>query len=78
MPTYRFYNKDTKEEFETVLRISELDEYKRNRPELEQRVTGVLGYSDPARLGLAKPATGFRDLLKNMKTKHRGSTINDF
>lgn len=78
MPTYLFKNNDTEEEFEIVMRISELDEYKKNNPHLQQLVNGSPGLSDPARLGLVKPAQGFRDLLKHMKSKHRRSTINDF
>lgn len=76
MPTYLFFNKKTSEEFELFLKISELDQYKKDHPELEQRVIGAPGLSDPARLGLVKPAAGFRDLLKNIKSKHRGSSIN--
>ena len=78
MPTYKFYNTETKEEFEIFLRISELDKYKLDNPHLEKRVAGAPGLSDPARLGFVKPSTGFRELLKNIKSKHRGSNINDF
>ena len=78
MPTYEFRNKETGEVIEVVMKMSELDEYKKNNPHLERYITGSPGLSDPARLGLVKPAAGFRDLLKNMKSKHRRSTINDF
>jgi hypothetical protein len=78
MPTYLFRNKETQEDTEIILRISELDDYKNNNPQLEQLISGAPGLSDPARLGLVKPAQGFRDLLKHMKSKHRRSTINDF
>lgn len=78
MPTYLFKDKETNNEHEVVLRISELDDYKNKNPHLEQLIAGAPGLSDPARLGLVKPAQGFRDLLKHMKSKHRRSTINDF
>ena len=78
MPTYFFHNSNTNEVEEHVLRISKLDEFKLNNPHLEQRIYGTPGLSDPARIGLLKPATGFRDLLKTKKQNHRGSTINDF
>jgi hypothetical protein len=78
MPTYFFYNKNTDSVEEYFLQISKLDEFKSNNSHLEQRIMGSPGLSDPARLGLLKPASGFRDLLKTMKNHHRGSTINDF
>ena len=78
MPTYTFRDINTGEITEHVMRISELDEFKKSNPQLEVYISGSPGLSDPARLGLVKPAAGFRDLLKNMKSKHRRSTINDF
>lgn len=78
MPTYSFKNIHTGEITEHILKISQLDEFKSNNPDLEIHITGSPGLSDPARLGLVKPAAGFRDLLKNMKKKNRRSTINDF
>ena len=36
MPTYNFRNDKTGEEFEIQMRISELDEYKKNNPNLTQ------------------------------------------
>ena len=78
MPTYEFKNKETGEVVEHVMKISELDEFKANNPHLERYITGSPGLSDPARLGITKPASGFRDLLKNIKKKHRGSRVNDF
>lgn len=78
MPTYTFKDVYTGEVTEHVMRISQLDEFKKSNPHLEVYISGSPGLSDPARLGLVKPAAGFRDLLKNMKKKHRRSTINDF
>lgn len=78
MPTYSFKHIHTGEITDHILKISQLDEFKKNNPDLEIYITGSPGLSDPARLGLVKPAAGFRDLLKNMKKKHRRSTINDF
>ena len=78
MPTYKFRNKNSNEEHEVVLRISELDDYKEKHPELEQMVNRFPGLSDPVRLGVRKPAAGFQDLLKNMKQKNPGSKIKLF
>jgi hypothetical protein len=78
MPVYEFKNLQTGEIVEHTMRISELDEFKKNNPHLERHITGTPGLSDPVRLGLLKPSDGFRDLLKSMKKTSRGSTINDF
>lgn len=78
MPTYEFKNTVTGEVVEYSMKISELDEFKNKNPHLERYISGSPGLSDPARLGILKPASGFRDLLKNIKKKHRGSNINDF
>jgi len=78
MPTYHFYNKNSDTVEEYFFQISKLKEFKDSNPHLEQRITGSPGLSDPARLGILKPASGFRDLLKTIKGSHRGSTINDF
>ena len=75
MANYTFLNKETNEEFDISMPISDLDDYKKNNPHLEQLLTGMrLG--DPTRLGLRKPDSGFRDVLKKVKRAHRGSTVN--
>ena len=75
MANYTFLNKSTNEEFDISMPISELDDYKKNNPHLEQMLTSMrLG--DPTRLGLRKPDSGFRDVLKKVKRAHRGSTVN--
>ena len=80
MPTYKFLNKDTGEEFEDFMSISALDQYLEENPNITQRVNGApLVHSGR---GLGKPEQGFRDLLKDIKKKNsRGisrSTINTF
>jgi len=80
MPTYRFLNKNTNEEFEEFMSISELDEYLVENLHITQLVNGAPAISSGR--GMGKPDQGFRDLLKDMKKKHsRGitrSTINNF
>ena len=80
MPTYKFLNNDTGEEFEEFMTISALDEYLNSNPHITQLVNGApLIHSGR---GLQKPDAGFRDLLKNVKKEHsRGitkSTVNTF
>lgn len=78
MPLYDFLNKETGQLEEHMIKISALDEFKQNNPHLEKVIIGAPGCVDPYVAGRMKPAEGFREMLKHMKKKHRGSTINDF
>lgn len=80
MPTYRFINNETGEEHEDFMSISALDDYLKENPHIQQLVNGApLIHSGR---GMGKPDQGFRDILKEIKTKHsKGitkSTINNF
>lgn len=75
MPTYLFKDKNTNEEFELFLRISELDPYKEANPHLEQLVNGAPMLACPIRLGVTRPDDDFKNRLKEIKGSHRGSTI---
>jgi hypothetical protein len=80
MPTYRFLNNDTGEEFEDFMGISALDVYLNENPNITQLVNGAPMIHSGR--GLKKPDSGFRDILKNIKREHsRGltrSTVNTF
>jgi len=76
MPTYKFFNHQTNEEFVEFMTISERDKLLEENPHLEQLVHGFPGTADPTRLGLRKPDDNFRDVLKTIKSKHRRSTVN--
>lgn len=75
MPTYCFRNKQTNELTEKVMKIAELDQFLKDNPDYEISLQPA-GLVDPVRLGLAKPAEGFRDVLRNVKSKFHGSNIN--
>lgn len=80
MPTYRFLNNETGDEFEEFMMISQLDEYLKINPNLTQLVNGAPMISSGR--GMAKPEDGFRDLLKDIKKRNskgfKRSTINTF
>jgi hypothetical protein len=80
MPTYRFLNNDTGEEFEDFMGISALDVYLNENTNITQLVNGAPMIHSGR--GLKKPDSGFRDILKNIKREHsRGltrSTVNTF
>jgi hypothetical protein len=80
MPTYKFLNNETGEEYENFMSISALDEYLKTNPNLVQLVNGAPMISSGR--GMGKPDDGFRDLLKDIKKRNSGglgkSTINTF
>lgn len=75
MPTYTFRNKDTNEIFEEILKISELDQFRLDHPELETIIT----VANTIRGLDQKPDSGFRDVLTRIKSASgRNNTINTF
>ena len=80
MPTYKFLNNSTGEEFEDFMSISALDQFLSENPNVVQLINGAPAISSGR--GMGKPDSGFRDLLKEMKKKNsKGitrSTINTF
>ena len=69
MPTYGFKNKKTGKKFETFMSISERDIYLKEHPEIEPILsfpTIVSGVD-----GLRKTDDNFRDILRNIKKKHK-------
>jgi hypothetical protein len=78
MPVYAFKNLNTGEVEEHTFRISEYDKFKEDNPHLERYIDGSPGMSDPVRLGLVKPAEGFREVLRNIKKGSPRSKFNTF
>lgn len=80
MPTYSFRNKETSEEFDLVLKMSERETFLQENPHLEQIHTSAPRCIEAARLGRMKPDQGFRDVLKSMKQNkaYTGNKINDW
>ena len=80
MPTYKFLNNETGEEHEEFMKISELDTYLEENPNLTQLVNGAPMITSGR--GMGKPENGFRDLLKDIKKRNQKgitrSTINTF
>ena len=76
MANYTFLNTKTNREEIIGMPMSELDFFKESNPHLEQQFT-VPNIADPTRLGLHKPDSGFRDVLKRIKkASGKRSTIN--
>jgi len=78
MPTYHFFDKNTQEESTHVMRIADLDQFKKDNPNLEQSLSN-LNLADPTRVGVtSKPDEGFRDVLRQVKKNNFGSNVNTF
>ena len=77
MPLYSFKNKDTGEVTTEIMSYKLLDQYLEDNPDLQQMLA-TPGFADPHRMGRIKPDDNFRDLLKETKKAHKGSTINTF
>jgi hypothetical protein len=80
MPTYKFLNNESGQEYEEFMTISALGEYLEANPNITQLVNGAPMISSGR--GMGKPENGFRDLLKDIKKRNskgfRRSTINTF
>lgn len=79
MPSYKFLNNDTGEEYEDFMTMSACETFLTENPHITQLVHGApMIVSGVPR----KPDQGFRDLLKDIKKRNqRGtsrSTVNTF
>lgn len=75
MPRYNFENINTGEELEVEMKIAELDEFKKNNPELRQ-VLNKMNMGDPVKLGITKPPSEFqRDVIGKIHKNTPGSQI---
>ena len=79
MPTYAFRNKNTEEVFEKFMSISAREQYLVENPDIESVIGApAFNYSGIDK----KPDAGFRDVLKEIRSKHdkrfTRSTINTF
>jgi len=83
MPTYNFKNNETDEITEIRMSISERDQFVKDNPHLTQILLKPPMVDAGGNLSVGKPDSGFRDVLKNIKSHHPGSrsiknTINDW
>ena len=72
MPTYTFMDESGNEETH-FLKISELDDFKKNNPNLKQKLTTgtIIGGVSTSSGSLPE---GFKDTLREMKKKHPAAT----
>jgi len=75
MPTYVFRNKETGEQFEKIMKISELDTFREENPQLETVIQAV-AFGDPTKLSSTRKFdTGFKEVLQRIHEKTPGSQL---
>jgi len=74
MPIYTFYNKKTKKEFDEMMSISEMEEYKEKNPHISQVITGLNIVSG---VGSMKTDSGWKDNLNRIAEAHPKSALAD-
>lgn len=81
MPTYQFKHKETDEISEVFMKISELDSYKAEHPELEMFIGSPPKVCDPTRMSDTKISKGDpvfqREIIGRMKASIPQNTLND-
>ena len=76
MPTYVFRNKETNEQFEKIMKISELDKFREENPQIETVIQSV-AFGDPTKLTSSRKFdTGFKEVLQRIHEKTPGSELN--
>jgi len=78
LPNYTFQNNETGETYDLTLSMAEHDEYLANNPQVTQLIVSAPAIGDSVRLGLRKPDDSFRDVLRSIKKRNRGSNVNTF
>lgn len=75
MPSYTFVNVETSEEVNLIMSIAEWEQYRKDNPQMKQKLTKAPAIGDSVRLGLRHHDNNFNDVLKNIKSHHRHSSI---
>lgn len=76
MPTYTFRNKNTNEEWTTIMSLSEREQFLKENPHVEQLITQAPGLIDVWHTGRIKPTSATNEVLKRIKKNNYGSKIN--
>lgn len=77
MPTYTFYDTVTQEEYEEFMSMSELDEYKKMNPQINQVFTPIALVGDHVMGVGPKTDGGFQENMQRIAQAHPGSPLDD-
>lgn len=75
MPLYSFRNKETNEETNELLAMSDYDNFLNTNPHLERIFTAVPIISDNA-FNLKKTPSAFKDIVKNINKRNPRNNMN--
>lgn len=75
MPTYSFYNNQTGEQFDAMMKFSEREDYLNSNPHITPVVTAAALVSGVSTSN--KIPSGFNDVLHKVAEKHPGSPLAD-
>jgi len=75
MPTYQFLNTETGEEFETLMKISERDEYLKTNPHIQPIISAPALVTGVSASKQNKVPDGFKDVLSKVSEAHPGSNL---
>ena len=73
MPTYSFYNNQTGEQFDEMMKFSEREDYLNSNPHITPVVTAAALVSGVSTSN--KIPSGFNDVLHKVAEKHPGSPL---
>ena len=73
MPTYSFYNNQTGEQFDAMMKFSEREDYLNSNPHITPVVTAAALVSGVSTSN--KIPSGFNDVLHKVAEKHPGSPL---
>lgn len=75
MPTYVFRDKETGEQFEKIMKMSELDMFREQNPKLET-VIQAASIGDPTKLTTTRKFdSGFKEVLQKIHERSPGSEL---
>ena len=77
MPTYRFYDTVTQEEYDEFMSISELDDYKKLNPDVQQVPVPVAIAGDNIMGVGPKVDGGFTENMQRIAESHPGTPLAD-
>lgn len=76
MPTYRFRDKDTGQEFDKFMSISAREDYLKSNPNYEQVLQSAM-LGDSVRLGVRTVDGGFKEVLSRINSANPRSNLKD-
>lgn len=77
MPTYRFYDSVTQEEYDEFMPMAELDEYKKLNPQVQQ-VPVLVAIAGDHMMGVGpKVDGGFTENMQRIAESHPGTPLAD-